>query len=98
MNTITMVSEISRDDLADYLRLIELTTDEQNTLDTLLVIAKNYIKQYTGQNDLDLYQDFVIVVFILVQDMWDNRVMYVDNNNLNYVIRSILDMHSVNLL
>jgi len=35
---------------------------------------------------------------ILCQDMYDNRSMYVDKNNLNKVVETILGMHSVNLL
>ncbi|MCO1599830.1 hypothetical protein [Desulfosporosinus nitroreducens] len=47
---------------------------------------------------LDAYADFVIVVYILVQDMYDNRTLYVDKNNLNKVVDTILGMHSINLL
>jgi hypothetical protein len=47
---------------------------------------------------LDDFQDFVIVVFILVQDMWDTRSLYVDKSDLNKVTETILGMHSVNLL
>ena len=100
MNQITKVSEITYQDIADYIRLDEVSTGDQNTLTNLIGIAKAYIMQYTGRSaeELDNYQDFVIVVFILCQDMWDNRTMYVDSGNLNYVIESILGMHQVNLL
>ena len=98
MNNITQVSQITAQDVADYLRITELTADDTNTLNTLLTVAKAFITNYTGQTDLDSYQDFVIVVFILVQDMWDNRTLYVDTTNLNYVIEAILGMHSINLL
>lgn len=47
---------------------------------------------------LDAYPDFVIVVYVLVQDMYDNRAFYVDKNNLNKVVDTILNMHSINLL
>lgn len=47
---------------------------------------------------LDAYPDFVIVVYILIQDMYDNRSFYVDKNNLNKVVDTILGMHSKNLL
>ena len=55
---------------------------------------------YTGrtETELDSYQDFVVVVLVLVQDMYDNRTMYVDSNNLNTVVETILGMHSTNLL
>lgn len=98
MNEITKVSDITKKDLAEYLRLDEVTDDDGRTLDNLLGVAKNYIKNYTGKPDLDSSQDFVIVVFILVQDMWDNRVLYVDKNNVNQTVDSILSLHAVNLL
>lgn len=98
MNTITKVSEITNSDVADYIRLDEVSTEDYRTLNNLLDIAKAYIKNYTGQDNLDGFPDFVIAVFILCQDMWDNRTMYVDSTNLNYVVQTILGMHEVNLL
>lgn len=100
MAEITKVSQITYQDAANYLRIAELTDDDQNTLTTLINVAKTFIQNYTGRtaDELDNYQDFVIVVYVLVQDMWDNRTLYVDNENLNFVVESILGMHSVNLL
>ena len=100
MEEIKKVSDITVSDLADYLRIEELTEDETKTLGNLLEVAKAYIKHYTGRTEaeLDNYSDFVIVVFVLVQDMYDNRTMYVNSNNLNTVIQTILGMHSINLL
>ena len=100
MNEITKVSEITYSDEADYIRLDEVTQAEMNTLNTLIQVAKNYIEQYTGRSEteLDDYPDFVIVVLILCQDMFDNRTMYVDKSNINHVVETILGMHSVNLL
>lgn len=98
MNNITKVSEITAADIAEYIRLDEVTSDDTNTLNNLLNISKQFIKSYTGLNDLDAFCDFVIVVFILCQDMWDNRTLYVDNENLNKVVDTILGLHSVNLL
>lgn len=100
MNEINKVSDITYEDVADYLRLAEVDNDEINTLNTLINVAKTFISNYTGRTneELDNYQDFVIVVLVLCQDMWDNRTMYVESKNLNNVIESILGMHSVNLL
>lgn len=100
MNEITKVSEITFEDVADYLRISDFASDEQNTLNNLLNVAKSYISQYTGRSyeELDNYPDFVIVVLILCQDMYDNRTLYVDSDNLNRVVETILGMHSVNLL
>ena len=98
MNNISKVSGITYSDLAEYIRLDELTQDDIPTLNNLLGIAKTFITNYTGREDLDAFQDFVIVVLVLVQDMWDTRTLYVDKTNLNKVVETILGMHSVNLL
>ena len=97
MNVIK-VSDLTVSDVAEYIRLAEVTTDDTNTLGSLLEVAKAYVKKYTGVDDLDSDPDFVIVVLILVQDMWDSRTLYVDSNNVNKVVDSILSLHSVNLL
>ncbi len=100
MRQIAKVSEVTYEDVADYLRLGDLTYDEINTLNTLITISKSFISQYTGRNeeDIDRFPDFVIVLLILCQDMWDNRALYVDKTNLNHVVETILGLHSVNLL
>lgn len=100
MNVINKVSEITSQDLADYIRITEPDTNDLNTLSTLLTVAKVYVGEYTGRTiaDLDNYKDIIIVVMILVQDMWDNRTNYVDSDNPNKVVESILGLHSVNLL
>lgn len=98
MNNITKVSEITAADVADYLRLPEATDTDTNTINTMIGVAKTFITNYTGQTDLDNFQDFVIVVFVLCQDMWDTRSLYVDKSNHNNVVDTILGMHSINLL
>ena len=97
---ISKVSDITVESVADYLRLDEVTDSEKNTLAMLISIATSFIKSYTGLDDdgVDKYPEFVIVVLILCQDMWDNRTMYVDSKDLNNTVQSILAMHSVNLL
>lgn len=100
MNEIERVSDITYQDVAEYLRLYEVDNNDINTLNTLINVAKTFISNYTGRTieELDNYQDFVIVLFVLCQDMWDNRTMYVDSKNINNVVDSILGLHSVNLL
>lgn len=100
MNELTKVSDITAQDVADYIRLSEVTADDTNTLNTLITVAKNYITQYTGRSaeEIDNYPEFVIVALILVQDMYDTRTLYVDKTNLNNVVETILSLHSVNLL
>ena len=100
MNEILKVSDITANDVADYIRLVDFTDDETNTLNNLIGIAKTFIMNYTGHTleDLDNFQDFIIVVLILCQDMWDNRTLYIDKGTLSYPVETILGMHSVNLL
>lgn len=100
MNNITKVSDITYSDIASYLRLSDITEDDQNYLTTLINISIDYISKYTGiaNDDLDNYTDLMIVVFVLCQSMYDDRTMYVDNSNLNKVVETILGMHQNNLL
>ena len=134
MNNITKVSEITVEDIAEYLRLDEYLefisnsnddsgtdpsptpdpsdpsddptpppsyiSDIENTLSNLLNISKAFISNYTGHTieELDNYTDFIIIVFILCQDMWDNRTLYVDKGTLSYPVETILGLHSINLL
>lgn len=93
------VSEITVNDVAEYLRLEH---DEYNEIElvNLLNVSKKFIKSYTGLTDeeIDTHEDFYIVVMVLCQDMYDNRSYYVEKDNLNKVVETILGMHSVNLL
>lgn len=100
MNNIQKISDITAQDLAEYIRIDEVTEDDVKLLNSQLNVAKTFISNYTGRasEELDNFQDFVIVVLVLVQDMWDTRALYVDKTNLNKVVESILGMHSVNLL
>ena len=91
---VTKVSEITINDIAEFIRLGELDDANKKQLETLLNIAKDYIKNYTALDDLDEYADLVIVVYILCQDMWDNRTLYIDKGNMNKVVQTILDMHT----
>lgn len=97
-----IVSEITIKNLSDYLKLDfeSLTEAETSELSTFLSSAKAFISEYTGLNakEIDSRETFVIAVYVLVQDMYDNRSYYVDKSNLNQVVEHILNMHSVNLL
>ena len=94
---VSKVSEITAQDVADYIRLDDY---EESEISTYLNIAKSYISSYTGISvaNLDEYADFIIVVYVLCQDMYDNRTMYVDSGNLNKVVQTILGMHTMNNL
>ena len=91
---VTKVSEITTKDIADFIRLDEVGSAEETQLQTFLTVAKNYVTNYTALEDLDEYADLVIAIYILCQDMYDNRSLYIDKNNPNKVVQTILDMHT----
>ena len=94
---VSKVSEITAEEVANYIRVDDYEFAE---IETYLNVAKNYISNYTGipVAELDEYADFIIVVYVLCQDMYDNRTLYVDKNNINKVVQTVLDMHTRNNL
>lgn len=96
------VSEITVKNLADYLKLDYQSLSEEEILElkAFLQASQSFISDYTGLTpaQIDNHETFVIAVYVLVQDMYDNRTLYVDKSNLNRVVETILGMHSVNLL
>lgn len=101
MAAIEKVSDITAQNVADYLRIAELTNEDTDFITSCINVAKDYILKYTGIENaeaLDAYNDMVIVVYVLCQDMYDNRALYVDNSNVNKVVENILGLHQRNLL
>lgn len=95
------VSDITAQDIANYLRLSELSQEDENFITTLINVAIAYVLDYTGipnREELDRYASIVIVIYVLCQDMYDTRSMYVDSQNHNTVVESILGMYQRNLL
>lgn len=94
------VSDITVNDIVNYCRITETTEADLAFLQQSISISTAYIRSYTGLDNegIDKHEDFIIVVYILCQDMWDNRTLYVDSKDLNNTVETILGMHSVNLL
>lgn len=96
------ISKITADNLINYLRLSFDEIDEKQTaeINTFLETAKEFIYSYTGLSpeEVDNHEDFTIAVYVLVQDMYDNRCFYIDKSNLNKVVETILCMHRKNLI
>ena len=92
------VSEITTGHVAEYLRIDDDT--EADKLQPILTAAKAYIISYTGipLAELDNYEEFYTAVMVLCQDIYDNRSYYVERNNVNKTVSSILDMHRRNLV
>ena len=94
------VSTITPADIAAYIRLDDPDQADIDYIAQTLSVAKSYIESYTAISaaELDNYSDMVIVVYVLCQDMFDNRTLYVDSSTLNNVVETILNMHARNLL
>ena len=92
------VSELKQQDIANYLRLSEVSETDADFLTQCLEIAKSYVKNYTGVEDLDAQPEFTICIYLLCQDMYDNRALTIDNKEINRVFDTILGMHNRNLL
>ena len=92
------VSEITTADIANYLRLAEPSEADNDFIDNCIEVAKKYIQNYTNVEDLDEYEDFTIVVYLLCQDMYDTRTIHIDGEKLNTVFETILGFHRRNLL
>lgn len=94
------VAEITVQNVADYLRLSEVNAEDNAFISSALGIAKQFIKDYTGQTEdfVNTSEPFVIVIYVLCQDMYDTRALYVDKTNMNKLVETILGMYSINLL
>ena len=102
---VTKISDITARDIANYINAEFEAEQDKNELETYLNVAKSYISNYTGipitssneeDETLDSYADFVIVAYVLCQDMYDNRAMYIEKGTVNRVVQTILDMHTRN--
>ncbi len=93
------LSSITDQDVEEFLRL-EPDTYSGSMMKAVREAAEHYILSYTGlsKEQADEKEDLYIAYMVLCQDMFDNRSMYVDKNNVNKVVESILCMHSVNLI
>ena len=92
------ISAVTINHLKDYIRL---DGDDENTfLTAILEGAKSYIKGFTGltSEKMDEKEDLTLALLVLCAEMYDNRQFAVDKDNINPVAKSILCMHSVNLL
>lgn len=98
--SVVKVSDITITDVINYLRLEEVSEADRAFLETALSSAKSFVYNYTGlsSEQADLYSEFVIAIYVLCQDMFDNRTLYVSSSNVNKVVEAILGLHSVNLL
>ena len=96
------ISEVTYEDVKNFIRIDDISDIEEKEIKTMMKSALEYIKSYTGLSDLELdnYEDITHALFILVVDMFDNRNLYIEGkaSNINKSVECILGMHSTNLL
>lgn len=96
------VSEVDEMILAEYARLDDSSDIELNELKRMRESAVAMITAYTGlkEEELDEHADITQALFVLVMDMFDNRNLMIDykSTNMNPAVKTILNLHSVNLL
>lgn len=96
------VSELTIPIISNYCRIMDddVSNSENLSLEAMKIAAISYARSYTGLSDLDMdrHEDITIAILTLIADMYDNRSMTVDKNNVNRTVEIILSMHAKNLL
>lgn len=92
------ISDVQISDLKQYANIYH--NEDDNLFVTILAACKQFILTYTGLDSItvDTMEDLTICLFVLSNECYDNRAFVVDNTKLNFVIKQILDSHSVNYL
>jgi|GEM_PF-459459 len=101
------ISEVTIQHLKDYAHVYHDVDD--HLFESILAACKSYISSYTGlaltpdpesgiTKTVDDHEDLTVALFVLSNELYDNRTFTVENDNVNTVVKSILDMHSVNYL
>lgn len=96
------VSELTVEDIAEYLRIMPGDLDEaEKDNGRVPGSCKSYVKSYTGltEDEVDAYPDIVPAVCCLAGDFYTNRDMTpAVKGSPNRTVESILNMHCTNLL
>lgn len=95
------ISNVTLQNVLDYLRLDYPTTIEQTEVTAMMTAAKKYIIGYTGltAEELDEHEDVTIAYLVLIADMFDQRNNQIEKPTyVNKTVQSILSLYRVNLL
>ncbi|MCP8969720.1 head-tail connector protein [Ectobacillus ponti] len=92
------VSEVTIADLKQYAHVYHAEDDALFT--TILTACKAYIQGYTGltADAMNSREELTVALFVLANELYDNRSFTVQDNKVNRVAKSILDMHVTNLV
>lgn len=95
------VSEITKEDIANYIRDIDLTDPaEDKFIAAIQEAAIAYINNRLNvtTEKLDQWPEMAIAVFALCADMYDNRSTIIESGTPNQTVESIINMHDYNFL
>ena len=95
------VSDVSLQNVMDFLRIDFPTEIEQSELSAMMVAAQNYIVGYTGLTleEIDEHEDITMAYQVLIADMFDNRNNQIEKPTyVNRTVQSILSLYRVNLV
>jgi hypothetical protein len=95
-----MISEVTEQDLIEYAREDTDNPEVFKAFSLILVACKSYIRGYTGLTDelIDTKEDLTVALMVLSNELYENRSFTVENDKVNVVVKTILDMHCINLL
>ena len=90
--TAEVAVNVAKEDVTD--------TDIINDFTIFLEAAKCFILSYTGLTleQADEKRELTVALFVLINEMYDNRSYTVKEDKINPSIKTILEMHSINLL
>lgn len=95
------VSDVTLQNVMDFLRIDFPTEIEQSELSAMMVAAQNYIVGYTGLTleEIDEHEDITMAYQVLIADMFDNRNNQIEKPTyVNRTVQSILSLYRVNLV
>ncbi|KRE33423.1 head-tail connector protein [Paenibacillus sp. Soil724D2] len=93
-----LISQVTVADLKGYSNVYHDMDD--SLFQAILMGAKAFLSNYTGKAvyELDQHEDLTIALFILSNEMYDNRMVHVEYHKVGFVIKQLLDSHATNLL
>lgn len=92
------INDITISDLKEYAHVYH--NEDDSLFENILLASKAYVQSYTGLSvdSMNEKEDLTMVVYVIAMELYDNRTFIVDTDKVNFVINSILNMYSVNLL
>lgn len=95
------ISEVTVQNLADYLRIDDLSDIESTELSAMKTAATQYIYSYTGltADEADTHEDLTMALFVVVAELFDDRNLQTSKAvNENKFVKQLLGMYAVNYL